>query len=105
MIKTMFNVGNDGTWDFMVMSAQDAEKFIREPHNRRIAFISITEAHGYHIDFDKSYDKIGGLFMGAAISTCAFLLLAYEWNSKFLVALAFIIALTGACTNFNINYK
>ena len=28
--------------------------------------------------------------MGAAISTCAFLLLAYEWNSKFLVALAFI---------------
>lgn len=50
-------------------------------------------------------NKIGGLFMGAAISTCAFLLLAYEWNSKFLVALAFIIALTGACTNFNINYK
>lgn len=52
-----------------------------------------------------SDNKIGGLFMGAAISTCAFLLLAYEWNSKFLVALAFIIALTGACTNFNINYK
>lgn len=50
-------------------------------------------------------DKFGGLFMGAAISTCAFLLLAYEWNSKFLVALAFIIAITGACTNFNINYK
>ena len=50
-------------------------------------------------------NKIGGLFMGTAISTCAFLLLAYEWNSKFLVALAFIIALTGACTNFNINYK
>lgn len=24
---------------------------------------------------------------------------------KFLVALAFIIAITGACTNFNINYK
>ena len=43
--------------------------------------------------------------MGAAISTCAFLLLAYEWNSKFLVALTFIIALTVACTNFNINYK
>lgn len=43
--------------------------------------------------------------MGAAISTCAFLLLAYEWNSKFLVALAFIIALTGTCTNFNINDK
>lgn len=42
--------------------------------------------------------------MGTAISTCAFLLLAYEWNSKFLVALAFIIALTGACANFNINY-
>lgn len=132
MIKTMFNGGINGSWDFMVMSAQDAEEFIREPHNRRIAFISITEAHGYHIDFDKSYDKInflplkfddcttdiegtcitdiqadniGGLFMGAAISTCAFLLLAYEWNSKFLVALAFIIALTGACTNFNINYK
>lgn len=52
-----------------------------------------------------SDNKIGGLFMGVAISTCAFLLLAYEWNSKFLVALAFIIALTGACTNFNINYK
>jgi hypothetical protein len=50
-------------------------------------------------------NKIGGLFMGAAISTCAFLLLAYEWNSKFLVALAFIIALTGACTNFNIKFK
>ena len=51
------------------------------------------------------FNKIGGLFMGTAISTCAFLLLAYEWNSKFLVALAFIIALTVACTNFNINYK
>ena len=58
MIKTMFNVGNNGTWDFTVMSAQDAEEFIRKPHNLRIAFISITEAHGYHIDFDKSYDKI-----------------------------------------------
>lgn len=43
--------------------------------------------------------------MGAAISTCAFLLLAYEWNSKFLVALVFIIALTGACTNFNVKFK
>lgn len=51
------------------------------------------------------FNKIGCLFMGTAISTCAFLLLAYEWNSKFLVALAFIIAITGACTNFNINYK
>ena len=50
-------------------------------------------------------NKIGGLFVGTAISTCAFLLLAYEWDSKFLVALAFIIAITGACTNFNINYK
>lgn len=50
-------------------------------------------------------NKIGGLFMGAAISTCAFLLLAYEWNSKFLVALAFIIALTGACANFNVESK
>lgn len=43
--------------------------------------------------------------MGVAISTCAFLLLAYEWNSKFLVALAFIIALTGACANFNVEFK
>ena len=43
--------------------------------------------------------------MGAAISTCAFLLLAYELDSKFLVSLAFIIAITGAFTNFNINYK
>ena len=54
---------------------------------------------------EDTLNKIGGLFMDTAISTCAFLLLAYEWNSKFLVALAFIIALTGACTNFNINYK
>lgn len=61
MIKTMFNGGINGSWDFMVMSAQDAEEFIRKPHNRRIAFISITEAHGYHIDFDKSYDKINFL--------------------------------------------
>lgn len=52
-----------------------------------------------------SDNKIGGLFMGVAISTCAFLLLAYEWNSKFLVALAFIIALTGACCNYNIKFK
>lgn len=29
MIKTMFNVGNNGSWDFMVMFAQDAEKFKR----------------------------------------------------------------------------
>ena len=43
--------------------------------------------------------------MGVAISTCAFLLLAYEWNSKFLVALAFIVALTGACTNFNVKFN
>ena len=43
--------------------------------------------------------------MGTAISTCAFLLLAYEWDSKFLVALAFIIAVTGACTNFNVKFK
>lgn len=43
--------------------------------------------------------------MGAAISTCAFLLLAYEWNNKFLVALAFIIALTSACCNYNIKFK
>lgn len=43
--------------------------------------------------------------MGTAISTCAFLLLAYEWNSKFLVALAFIIAITGTCVKFNINHK
>ena len=50
-------------------------------------------------------NKIGGLFVGTAISTCAFLLLAYEWDSKFLVALAFIIAITGACTNFNIKFK
>lgn len=50
-------------------------------------------------------NKIGGLFMGAAISTCAFLLLAYEWDSKLLVVLAFIIALTGACTNFNVKFK
>lgn len=50
-------------------------------------------------------NKIGGLFMGVAISTCAFLLLAYEWNSKFLVALAFIIALTGVCCNYNIKFK
>ena len=58
MIKTMFNGGINGSWDFMVMSAQDAEEFICEPHNRRIAFISITEANGHHIDFHKSYDKI-----------------------------------------------
>ena len=43
--------------------------------------------------------------MGTAISTCAFLLLAYEWNSKLLVALAFIIAFTSACKNFNIKFK
>lgn len=60
---------------------------------------------GAKMTYREIEDKIGGLFMGTAISTCAFLLLAYEWNSKFLVALAFIIALTGACTNFNINYK
>ena len=44
MIKTMFNGGINGSWDFMVMSAQDAEEFICEPHNRRIAFISIALA-------------------------------------------------------------
>ena len=43
--------------------------------------------------------------MDTAISTCAFLLLAYEWDSKFLVALAFIIAITGACTNLNVKFK
>ena len=63
MIKTMFNGGINGSWDFIVMSAQDAEKFICEPHNRRIAFISITEANGHHIDFHKSYDKIDFLLL------------------------------------------
>ena len=29
MIKTMFNGGINGSWDFIVMSAQDAEKFKR----------------------------------------------------------------------------
>lgn len=58
MIKAMFNGGIYGSWGFMVMSASDAEEFIKEPHNRRIAFITITEAHGYHIDYEKSYDNI-----------------------------------------------
>lgn len=55
--------------------------------------------------YNNYINEIGGLFMGAAISTCAFLLLAYEWDSKLLVVLAFIIALTGACTNFNVKFK
>ena len=63
MIKTMFNGGINGSWDFMVMSAQDAEEFIREPHNRRVAFISITEANGENIDFSKSYDHINTLLL------------------------------------------
>ena len=63
MIKTMFNGGINGSWDFMVMSAEDAEQFIREPHNRRIAFISITEANGKNIDFSKSYDHINTLLL------------------------------------------
>ena len=29
MIKTMFNSGINGSWDFMAMFAQDAEKFKR----------------------------------------------------------------------------
>lgn len=29
MIKTMFNGGINGSWDFMAMFAQDAEKFKR----------------------------------------------------------------------------
>jgi hypothetical protein len=47
-----------GKWKFSVMSADEAEKFIRESHFERIRFISITEANGYHIDFQKCKGNI-----------------------------------------------
>lgn len=49
MIVTMYRK----KWKFSVMSAEDAEDFIRQPHFERIRFISITEANGHHIDFHK----------------------------------------------------
>lgn len=39
MIVTMYR----RKWKFSVMSAEDAEDFIRQPHFERIRFISITE--------------------------------------------------------------
>ena len=56
MIITMYR----RKWKFSVMSAEDAENFIRQPHFERIRFISITEANGHHIDFHKCECKIGG---------------------------------------------
>ena len=47
-----------GKWKFSVMSADEAEQFIQEVHNERIRFISITEAHGYPIDFNKNKGNI-----------------------------------------------
>ena len=47
-----------GKWKFSVMSADEAEDFIRQPHSERIRFISITEANGYHIDFQKCEGNI-----------------------------------------------
>lgn len=47
-----------GKWKFSVMGANEAEEFIQEPHYERIRFISITEAHGYHIDFNKNIGNI-----------------------------------------------
>ena len=41
MIVTMYR----RKWKFSVMSAEDAEDFIRQPHFERIRFISITEAN------------------------------------------------------------
>ena len=49
MIVTMYR----RKWKFSVMSTEDAEDFIRQPHFERIRFISITEANGHHIDFHK----------------------------------------------------
>lgn len=54
MIITMYR----RKWKFSVMSAEDAEDFIRQPHFERIRFISITEANGYHIDFHKCEGNI-----------------------------------------------
>ena len=54
MIITMYR----RKWKFSVMSAEDAEDFIRQPHFERIRFISITEANGYHIDFHKCKGNI-----------------------------------------------
>lgn len=45
-------------WKFSVMSADEAEKFIQESHFERIRFISITEANGCHIDFQKCEGNI-----------------------------------------------
>lgn len=51
-----------GKWKFSVMSADEAEDFIRQPHFERIRFISITEAHGgYRIDFHKCEGNIAFL--------------------------------------------
>lgn len=47
-----------GKWKFSVMSADEAEDFIRQLHSERIRFISITEANGYHIDFHKCEGNI-----------------------------------------------
>lgn len=54
MIITMYR----RKWKFSVMSAEDAEDFIRQPHFERIRFISITEANGYHINFHKCEGNI-----------------------------------------------
>lgn len=43
MIVTMYR----RKWKFSVMSAEDAEDFIRQPHFERIRFISITEANAF----------------------------------------------------------
>lgn len=43
MIKTMFNGGINGSWDFMVMSAQDAEN-LREILNAWVDIISDKNA-------------------------------------------------------------
>lgn len=47
-----------GKQKFSVMSADEAEKFIQESHCERIRFISITEANGHHIDFQKCEGNI-----------------------------------------------
>lgn len=47
-----------GKWKFSVMNADEAEKFIQESHCERIRFISITEANGHHIDFQKCEGNI-----------------------------------------------
>lgn len=57
-----------GKWKFSVMSADEAEAFIQEPHFERIRFVSITEACGYHIDFTKNVGNIE--FLPLAFDDC-----------------------------------